>query len=116
MTEPTLTINRQLAQEAAENLRRQVHPCEPSAEKVYLRIIEQYLSLTDPTPLNVIQSQALGLEQDDDNEHAYVDGDNPTSMIAVMIGRDHMAISLNVGDPTVGQLRHALLQGKHDGE
>lgn len=77
-----------------------------------IALARAFLSLTDPTPLNAIQTQSLGLEQDDENEHEYTDGDNPTSMISVMTGRDHIAISLNIGDPTVGHLRLALMQEK----
>lgn len=106
MTEPTLTDLRETA--------RMIVDCDIADNLIALA--RAFLSLTDTTPLNVIKAQALGLEQDEENEHEYIDGDNPTSMLAVMMGRDHTAISLTVGEPTVGQLRLALLQENRDGE
>lgn len=99
MTEPTLTELREIA--------LMIVDCDIADNRIALA--NAFLSLTDQTPLNVIQTQALGLEQD-------VDANNPTSMLVVMMGRDHPAISMNIGDPTVGQLRLALLQENRNGE
>lgn len=73
------------------------------------RVLADYLRLTDPTPLNVLQVAAW-LEQDDDNEHDFVDADNPTSLLRVTIGRDHVAHTLRIGYPTVGLLYAAQRQ------
>lgn len=118
MPEPTLTELREIADELVQH-------CDLVAKKTGgLSMVEEYgrrvatafLSLTDQTPLNVIQTQALGLEQDDENEHEYIEADNPTSMLTVMMGRDHTAVSMNIGDPTLGMLRLALMQERRDGE
>lgn len=109
MTEPTLTINRQLAQEAAENLRRQVHPVEPSAEKVYLRIIEQYLALTDPEPLTAEHCPRDWVR---DAVFQSVTSPDGGTQFDYHGGQRY----LTVCEATLGQLNLELLKEKRDGE
>lgn len=107
MTEPTLTELREIAVDKLPHY---------MLNKPIRKVLEAFLALTDPEPLNVLQVQALRLEQDDDNEHEYVNGDNPVSLVSVLMGGDSTAISLTVGNPTPGMLRLALLQENRDGE
>jgi len=111
MTEPTLTINRQLAPEAAEHLRRHVHENEPSHEKVYLRIIEQYLSLTDQTPLTVEHCREAGWIR-----KSYAGEDATEKWKPATVDFFPVYGTLTIENPTLGQLRLALLQENRDGE
>lgn len=115
MAEPTLTINRQLAQEAAEYLRQHVHENEPSHEKVHLRIIEQYLALTDPEPLTAEHCREAGMIEDD------VDGFHSVWMRNIC---DHVSVTfvdnstqdrfITNSQPTRGDLRIATARRAPD--
>lgn len=110
MTEPTLTINRQLAKEAVEYLRASIHDSDSFHEKIYLRIVEQYLTLTDPTPLAAEHCREAGMNE---RTGRFIGKENVLVNLAYPGG---MAASIKMYEPTVGQLRLALLQENRDGE
>lgn len=112
MNEPTLTFNRQLAKESVECLRASIREREWFHEKIYLRIIEQYITLTDPTPLTA--------------EHCREAGGTDMGDILVVPGVGWLTGGVDrpirIGpafctmNPAVGQLRLALLKDNPDGE
>jgi len=103
-----LTVLRHHAEAAVKHLRLTVHPGECSPEEVYLQIIQAFLDVTDPTPVNSVNAKALGLEESEESDHTLVEGDNPASLLAVLIARDHTAVNMQVGNPTRGMLLHVL--------
>lgn len=101
MTEPTLTELRETA--------RMIVDCDIADNRIALA--KAFLSLTDPTPLTAEHCREAGLELDRVCKAAFVD-DNANESLMVWTDLSEMATK----QPTLGQLRLALLPENRDGE